>query len=144
MYKEGIMELTSNERTQIKLALSDYDTESVYDMTRLFESMDSFEDILENLDQIADYFKADDYLVDDAFDEGREEGYEDGREEGYDTGYDEGYDDRAETLEAVMEAIQSSADALDEASEYSDLEDLQDKVIEIKNDLVAIKATYED
>lgn len=138
------MELTSNERTQIKLALSDYDTESVYDMTRLFESMDSFEDILENLDQIADYFKADDYLVDDAFDEGREEGYEDGREEGYDTGYDEGYDDRAETLEAVMEAIQSSADALDEASEYSDLEDLQDKVIEIKNDLVAIKATYED
>ena len=138
------MELTASQRAQIKLVLSDYDTESVYDMTQLFESMDSFEDILENLDQIADYFKADDYLVDDAFDEGREEGYDEGREEGYDTGYNEGLDERAETLEAVMEAIQSSADALDEASEYSDLEDLQDKVIEIKNDLVAIKATYED
>ena len=138
------MELTSNERTQIKLALSDYDTESVYDVTNFFESMDSFKDVLEKLGELAEYLKEGEWRVDEAFTEGREEGYEDGREEGYDTGYDEGYDDRAETLEAVMEAIQSSADALDEASEYSDLEDLQDKVIEIKNDLVAIKATYED
>lgn len=138
------MELTASQRAQIKLVLSDYDTESVYDMTRLFESMDSFEDILENLDQIADYFKADDYLVDDAFDEGREEGYDEGREEGYDTGYDEGLDERAETLEAVMEAIQSSADELAEVLDYDNLVDIQDKVADVKNDLVAIKATYED
>ena len=138
------MELTANERTQIRLALSDYDIDTVYDVAHFFESMDSFKDVLEKLGELAEYFEEDGWRVDEAFTEGKEEGLDEGKDEGYDNGYEDGLSENSDTIDAVMNAIQSSADELAEVLDYDNLVDVRDKVADVKNDLVAIKAVYEN